>query len=75
MDLAELEQALLLAHQNRDQEALVMLYQNGGQTFLRQGNIDAGCFYLTHAYIYALEAGHAAAAELRDILVSYGREE
>jgi len=75
MDLADLDAALLSAHHLNDREALVALYQKAGQTCLSQNQVDAGCFYLTHAYIYALEQGQAEAADIHALLVLHGREE
>ena len=75
MDLAQLDTALLTAHAAGDRAALVRLYQKAGELRLGEGAIDAGCFYLTHAYIYALEQGDKAAPALRARLIEYGREE
>ena len=37
--------------------------------------IKSGCFLLTQAFVYALESGDCRAKEIREILISYGREE
>ena len=39
------------------------------------GQEDRGCFLLTYAYVFALEIGDPAAAELRERLKRLGREE
>ncbi len=75
MNEAKLDAALLLAHENNDSEQLVALYQKAGLSCIDAKNVDAGCFYLTHAYIFALEMGSPNAGELHKVLVSYGREE
>jgi len=72
---AALDAALLLAHEQNDHEQLVTLYRKAGLSCIDTKNVDAGCFYLTHAYIFALELGSPKARELHQILVSYGREE
>lgn len=75
MNDAELDAALLKAHAKSDVAQLIALYQQAGQRNLDQGDVNAGCFYLTHAYIFALEAGVPEANALRKILISYNREE
>jgi len=72
---AALDQALLAAHDSGDFPELVRLYRLAGETALRGGDADAGCFYLTHAYVYALDCGDDAADELKALLVAHGREE
>ena len=75
MTEADLDAALLLAHEQNDSAQLVALYQKAGLSRIDAKNVDAGCFYLTHAYIFALEMGSPKAVELHEVLVSYGREE
>jgi hypothetical protein len=75
MPLAGLDHEILAAHACANTARLPALYRRAGEAMLEGGNTDAGCFYLTHAYIYALEAGHVMARELHEILVSHGREE
>ncbi len=70
-----LDAALLRAHEQNDMEQLVILYRQAGLSCLDVNDVDAGCFYLTHAYIFALETGTPKADELHEILVAYGREE
>ena len=36
---------------------------------------DATGFFLTHAYVYALETAHPAAGDLRAQLIAMGREQ
>jgi hypothetical protein len=75
VNLAELDAALLQAHIDFDLDGLVTLYQKAGLSCIDANDVDAGCFYLTHAYIFALEAGFSKAHEIHKVLVSYGREE
>ena len=42
---------------------------------LAADDIDAACFYLTHAYIFALDCGDSSAPELHKMLVGFGREQ
>ena len=63
---------MLAAHADRDQAALISLYTQAADV---ANDIDAACFFLTHAYIYALEAGAPQAAALRARLMDHGREE
>jgi hypothetical protein len=74
MDLEKLNADLLAAHARDDKPALVRLYHTAGDHLLSLGDIDAGCFYLTHAYIFALDCGDKFAAEIHQTLVAHGRE-
>lgn len=69
--MSSLHEALLAAHLKNDREALVRLYERAADT---SEDKDAKGFYLTHAYIFALEAGLPIADELRTRLVHMGRE-
>lgn len=69
-----LDNALLKAHACDDGEALVALYAEAADRELAAGNVQAGCFFLTHAYVYALEAGDPQADRLHALLKRHGRE-
>nr|WP_323779016.1 hypothetical protein [Amylibacter sp.] len=71
--MSSLNDALLAAHQAKDSETLVRLYRAAGQDALSKNEVQ-GCFYLTHAYVFALEAGLPEASELHATLKSLGRE-
>lgn len=71
--MSELDDALLAAHVAGDNAKLVRLYWQAGEAALDTDEVQ-GCFYLTHAYVFALEAGMAEAEELRAILAARGRE-
>lgn len=75
VDRQTLDAALLAAHERHDGEALVRLYSDAGMLAETGGDIDAACFYYTHAYVFALETGIAAARELCVKLAIHGREE
>ena len=75
MNDAVLDAAMLAAHESNDLEQLVAFYQKAGLSRIATNDVDAGCFYLTHAYIFALEAGMSQAKEIHRTLVAYGREE
>lgn len=66
-----LDARLLAAHARGDHAALVMLYARAAD---QAPTRDAACFYLTQAYVFALECGHADACVLRARLVAEGRE-
>ena len=68
----ELDAALLAAHHADDKTALVSLYTEAAN---RAGTVDTACFFLTNAYVFALETGHVAAQELFLRLRTHGREE
>lgn len=69
-----LDRDLLVAHAAHDTDSLVRLYRQAGEGREQAGDIDAACFFYTHAYVFALESGHAAAGELLDMLVRHGRD-
>jgi hypothetical protein len=68
---AALDAALLAAHAADDRRALVALYVEAADG---AGDRAAAGFYLTHAYVYALETGHPAAPGLHARLKAEGRE-
>jgi hypothetical protein len=72
--LRALEKALLAAHASDDHRELVKLYWEAGQMKEETGDIDAACFYYTHAYVFALETGDPASANILGKLVEHGRD-
>jgi len=67
----DLDQRLLAAHAADDRAALISLYIEASEA---AETPVARNFYLTHAYVFALEAGLPIAATLRVRLVEYGSE-
>ncbi|MCZ4351389.1 hypothetical protein O4H61_02560 [Roseovarius aestuarii] len=67
-----LDAAMIEAHAVHDSAALIRLYTQAADN---SNDLDAACFYLTHAYVFALEAGAAQAHALHARLVQHGREE
>lgn len=67
----DLDQRLLAAHAADDRAALIALYTEASES---TEHPVARNFYLTHAYVYALEAGVPLALALRARLVSLGAE-
>lgn len=66
-----LDTALVAAHARGETTRLVDLY-----TVAADGTApEAAAFYLTHAYVFALEAGDPRAEALHARLVAEGREE
>ena len=68
------QSALLAAHASGDHATLIRLYTEQANTEEARGDIDAACFYLTHAYVFALHAGADDAHDLNRRLVAFGRE-
>jgi hypothetical protein len=68
--MTSLQNRLLDAHARDDCAALVGLYTEAADA---APDLDAACFYLTHAYIYALEKGDPAAEQLYQRLKAQGR--
>lgn len=73
--LERLNSIVLDAHKNEDIKILVDTYFMLGKEELEKLAIKSGCFLLTQAFVYALEAGDSRSQEIREILISYGREE
>lgn len=69
--MTALDDALLDAHVRDDRAALVGLYERAAN---EATNADAACFYLTHAYVFALETGDPRAGGLYKCLKDKGRE-
>ncbi|MEM6634681.1 MAG: hypothetical protein AAF667_02205 [Pseudomonadota bacterium] len=73
VDGKELDRQLLAAHDRDDKLALVRLYRIAGMQAEAGGDVDAACFYLTHAFVFALEIGAPEAVDLNLMLVARGR--
>ncbi|OBY28066.1 hypothetical protein [Leisingera sp. JC1] len=73
MERVDLDRALLKAHEDKDSAELVRLYTLAGDQAEAAGKIDAACFYLTHAFVFALEAGLPEAKVLNRRLADRGR--
>ncbi len=71
MTAGELDAKLLAAHAAGDWTALVELYAQAAES--AKDKTAAG-FYLTHAYVFALEVGLPEAAALHAKLRADGRE-
>lgn len=68
----DLNAQLLAAHAAGDTQALVRLYTLAADA--AEGDTGARCFFLTQAYIYALDHGASEAEALRQRLIDEGRE-
>lgn len=71
---ADLDAALLRAHAEGATARLISLYGAAGQSALAEGRIEAGSFYLTHARVFALEAGDSREPALHAQLIALGRD-
>lgn len=74
-DRETLDALLLAADASADHRALAIFYSRAADASEQSGDTDAACFYLTHAYVFALEQGLAKATEIHARLKIYGREE
>ncbi|MEP0940728.1 MAG: hypothetical protein ABJH63_13315 [Rhizobiaceae bacterium] len=72
---SDLDGQLLQAHAEGDLRQLVALYTLAANQKETDGDIEATCFFLTHAFIFALESGAPQTRALNRRLVAYGREE
>ncbi len=73
MDKTDLDRLLLEAHDRNDHDALVRYYTMAADEREAAQDIDAACFYLTHAFVFALESGAPEAESLNARLAVYGR--
>ncbi|MEI4234401.1 hypothetical protein [Roseovarius sp. D22-M7] len=69
--MTDLDTRMIAAHETGDRAALIRLYAEAAD---RVNDLDASCFFLTHAYVFALEAGAVEAAPLHARLKARGRE-
>lgn len=69
--MSALDAAMIEAHARADPAALIALYTEAAD---QANSLDAACFYLTHAYVFALEAGADEARALHARLKRHGRE-
>ncbi|WP_420863383.1 hypothetical protein [Algirhabdus cladophorae] len=70
--MADLAARLAAAHVDGDAATLSGLYAEAAEGC---GTEDEACFLLTHAYVFALQAGLRAATDLQYRLWQLGREE
>lgn len=68
--MTTLDARLLAAHDRDDRAALVLLYTEAASS---APDDDARAFFLTHAYVFALEIGAPEAASLRQSLADLAR--
>lgn len=69
--MKDLDTKMISAHEAGDRRALISLYAQAADAV---NDLDASCFYLTHAYVFALEAGAREAGALYARLKAHGRE-
>ncbi len=69
--MTDLNARLLAAHERDDKPELVRLYRLAAD---QTDDTDAEAFYLTYAYVFALELGHPGATALHARLKDMGRE-
>ncbi|WP_170790772.1 hypothetical protein [Ruegeria lacuscaerulensis] len=73
MDKSKLDHLLLEAHARDDHDALIRYYTLAADEREAARDTDAACFYLTHAFVFALESGAPEADTLNARLVAHGR--
>ena len=70
----DLEGSLAVAMAAKDIAKVVETYMCAAEKSEAAGDRDQGCFLLTQAWVFALEAGDSRAEELRARLIAQGRE-
>lgn len=68
-----LETRLLAAHDRRDGPRLARLYAEASEAAEAAEDRERAAFYLTHAWVFALESGLESADAYRQKLVSWRR--
>ena len=71
--MSALDAQIIAAHDAGDHTALVTLYTQAADA-IEPRDVDAACFFLTHAHVFALEAADPRTPELRARLIKHGRE-
>lgn len=74
-DVVALEAAILEAHAQSDPGLLAELYMQAAELKRSAGDMEACWFLTTHAYVFALEAGHPVSDALHLALKAAGRDE
>ncbi len=69
-----MENKLHEAIERQDLEVLTKIYTDAANASEKRGDIDEACFFLTQAYVCALQQGADSAVELRSRLIDHGRE-
>ncbi|MCP4317230.1 MAG: hypothetical protein GY789_14765 [Hyphomicrobiales bacterium] len=70
----DLDAALIDAHRQSDGRKIAELYLLAGELAQVSGDTEKACFYLVHAYVFALQEGMELASELHARLKVLGRE-
>ena len=65
-----LDDRLAAAHAAGDASELIAIYVEAADA---APDVDTACFFLTHAYVFALEAGDSRVSALRARLAAEGR--
>lgn len=65
---------LLNAHRQNDTDSLAILYGEAADIAAQNGDTDEACFYLTQAYVFALDSGLPVAAQYNQRLADRGRD-
>lgn len=70
---SELQERLVAAHEGDDLAPLISLYREAADLAELDGDRDRAAFFMTHAWIFALEVGSADAVLCADQLREWGR--
>ncbi len=70
----KLDRQLIAANLANDHIKLIALYQRAAEICEAKGAVDETCFFLTQAYVFALQEGSPQSRQLKEKLVAYARE-
>lgn len=73
MTLSMLDTAIINAHESGDRSGIMALYHEAALRFEEDGLVDGAAFFLTQAYVFALEAGDSLATDIAAKLRAMGR--
>jgi len=71
----DLDTRLLAAHAAGDMAKLIGLYEMAADLSAQEPDVSAASFFLTQAYVFALDQGDPRAAGLHARLKAWGREQ
>ena len=70
----KLDQRLIAANLANDNIELIALYQHAAEISEAKGAVDETCFFLTQAYVFALQEGSPQSRQIKEKLVAHARE-
>lgn len=70
---SDIDAKLIRAVTDGDHQVVARIYADAAQRAEKEGDMDRACFLMTHAWVFALEAGDDTAEEYKRFLTRAGR--